>query len=338
MISKSRIETIKPEIEIKILKYLSQGKEYTFSQDEELAEWLGVKAGRGMTDWLKFLLDQGKLIVEKSGRQYHYKLNDKKKVLEELRSHKDTTELAQALQMLAEGESDRFMEDFQRVFSTKDSVVGGHLAIIESLEDENLREKFDLLKKSIKDRKYLYVTTTPMGERFENVKPIQLFFLDNNWYVFIAYKNANEDENAKFLRLSFIKSIEVMAGRPYSNKNTFQKKELQQYEDFLDTVQNAMTLYGVKTYRATLKALPFIAKYFEVNMKKFFPSQEFLRKEEDGSIVFTIEYTQPLEILPFVQKWIPDLVIVSPEELQKAYSDKLQTALSRQGAEVNSKI
>jgi len=101
---------------------------------------------------------------------------------------------------------------------------------------------------------------------------------------------------------------------------------------FLNTVQNAMTLYGVKNHRATLVALPFITKYFEENMKKFFPSQKFIRKEEDSSIVFIIEYTQPLEILPFVQKWMPDLVIGSPKELQNEYSEKLQITLRRQAS------
>jgi len=34
-------------------------------------------------------------------------------------------------------------------------------------------------------------------------------------------------------------------------------------------------------------------------------------------MIFEVKYTQPLEILPFIKKWIPNLVILSPDELKK---------------------
>jgi predicted DNA-binding transcriptional regulator YafY len=34
-----------------------------------------------------------------------------------------------------------------------------------------------------------------------------------------------------------------------------------------------------------------------------------------------------IEILPFIQKWMPDLVIVEPQELKDAYVKKLNQAL-----------
>jgi len=63
-------------------------------------------------------------------------------------------------------------------------------------------------------------------------------------------------------------------------------------------------------------------------MKSFLASQTFIKKEEDGSIIFTLKYTQALEILPFIQKWMPHLVILEPKELQNEYKKKLQEALS----------
>ena len=62
-------------------------------------------------------------------------------------------------------------------------------------------------------------------------------------------------------------------------------------------------------------------------MKKFLKTQKFIKKEDDGSIVFSVEYTQELEILPFVQKWLPDMVILEPKELKETYVKKLQDGL-----------
>ncbi len=89
-----------------------------------------------------------------------------------------------------------------------------------------------------------------------------------------------------------------------------------------------MTLYGVEKKIATIKASPAIAKYFDEGMKKFLPSQTFQSKEADGSVIFTLEYTQELEILPFIQKWLPALVIMEPQALKEAYRQKLLSALS----------
>jgi len=62
-------------------------------------------------------------------------------------------------------------------------------------------------------------------------------------------------------------------------------------------------------------------------MKKFLSSQEYQKKLEDGSVLFNVEYTQELEILPFIQKWMPDLIIVEPQSLKDAYIKKLNKTI-----------
>jgi predicted DNA-binding transcriptional regulator YafY len=89
-----------------------------------------------------------------------------------------------------------------------------------------------------------------------------------------------------------------------------------------------MTLYGEEPKEATIKATPMVAKYFDEGMKKFMPSQCFKEKCDDGSVLFTLKYTQALEILPFVQKWLPDLVIVEPLELKEVYREKLKKVIT----------
>jgi predicted DNA-binding transcriptional regulator YafY len=102
------------------------------------------------------------------------------------------------------------------------------------------------------------------------------------------------------------------------------------YLHFLNNrVQNSMTLYDRERRVAKIKASPEVAKYFDKGMKKMLPSQEFISKESDGSIIFKLEYTQGIEILPLIQKWMPDLVILEPQELKDEYRNKLKEALKR---------
>jgi predicted DNA-binding transcriptional regulator YafY len=191
-------------------------------------------------------------------------------------------------------------------------------SMMEELGSQRVKANFKQLKEAIKKHEYrdiYYTYDETMVEK--NVKCLKLMFMDNNWYLVLV----NEKKELRFQRLSFIDEVK------YAQKNMYAKKEVEVYISFLRKVQNSMTLYGVSVKKATLKATPNIAKYFEKEMKRFLPSQKFQEKCEDGSILFSLEYTQALEILPFVQKWLPDLVIVSPLELKEAYVKKLEETL-----------
>ena len=191
-------------------------------------------------------------------------------------------------------------------------------SIMEELDSEHSKKIFKNLKQAIKRHEYRdIVYHYDEVVVYKNVKCLKLVFMNNNWYLaWIA-----EDKMLKFSRLSFIHEVH------YASKNSFSYNDIEPYLAFLKRLQNAMTLYGVEPKVATLKARPKIAKYFGAEMKKYFPSQKFVEKLDDGSIVFTVEYTQELEVLPFVQRWLPDLIILEPLELKEAYIEKLNRTL-----------
>jgi hypothetical protein len=142
--------------------------------------------------------------------------------------------------------------------------------------------------------------------------------MDNNWYIAIA----SQEKSFLLLRLAFITHVE------YSKKETYQPTQIEKYFKYLKNIQNPMTLYGVDKEVAHLLASPKVAKYFKPNMKKLLSSQTFIAEREDGSVEFTLEYTQPLEILPFIKRWLPDVKIISPSSLQDVMIDDLREFLS----------
>ncbi len=259
----------------------------------------------------------------KKKRRTTYRLIDYSKILKELLesgSYLDSYKnMGMILEMIRENDPKLYRE-LSRIESIDRDVYIFRGYPLEDIKDITIEEKFNELVNHIKNRDYIKIVVH--GKTYEEVKPLKLVFVNNNWYL----ANIGGDKRLRLTRLSFIESIS------YDKKSEkFQLGILENELDFLQNkLQNAMTLYGVDRKVAKLKALPNIAKYFKDGMKRFFLSQKLIEELEDGSIILEIEYTQKLEILPFVQKWAPDLLILKPKSLKDAYLKKLQSAVENQ--------
>ena len=63
-------------------------------------------------------------------------------------------------------------------------------------------------------------------------------------------------------------------------------------------------------------------------MKPLLSSQKFEKLLDDGSVVFTLEYTKPMEVIPFIQSWLPNIMILEPQDLKEKYLEKLQQTIN----------
>jgi len=186
----------------------------------------------------------------------------------------------------------------------------------EDLHNSKLKEYLKELKSAVVNREYRDITYQyTKKEHLKNIKCLKLLFMSNNWYL------ATESEKGlfRFLRVSFIKDIEHS-----KDKLSYQKSIIDRYNHFFATVQNPFTL-NKKPTKAILQASKKVAKYFKKEMKPFFPSQEFLEEREDGSITFSVNYTQDMEILPFVKQWLPDIKIISPKSLEDKFLEDIKS-------------
>ncbi|HFU74813.1 MAG TPA: WYL domain-containing protein, partial [Arcobacter sp.] len=128
----------------------------------------------------------------------------------------------------------------------------------------------------------------------------------------------------KFGRVSFMKKVEYG-----TKKESFHLSSVSNQMKFLTNIQNSMTLYSVPKKIARLKAIQDAKKYFAKDMKPFFKSQRFEKALDNGDVIFTIEYTQELEILPFIQKWIPNIIVIEPLSLKSKLEEHLQLMINR---------
>ena len=152
--------------------------------------------------------------------------------------------------------------------------------------------------------------------RANDVKCLKIVFTDGNWYLTIE----DAEGNFRLLRVAFIVSLSK------SSKN-YQGGILEKYKTYFNKIQNAMSLPSEPLRRALLKASPKVAIYFKEGMKPFFPTQKFKKKLDDGSIIFSIDFTQDMEILPFIKKWLPDIEILEPKDLRETFKEQLKAAL-----------
>lgn len=209
-------------------------------------------------------------------------------------------------------ELEQFTNDNKNIYKFQNSPFEE----LSTLEEKDIFKK---LKRAVKNREYIKLKYKYNDEILDNLKCLKLLFVDNNWYLaFIDNKNI-----LKLARISFIQKVD------YASKiESFQFSSVKEQMIFLNSkLQNAMTLYGVKTKKAKLKVLPSISRYFEKDMKKFLSTQKFIEKIDDGSIFFTIDYTQSIEILPFIESWMPNMVIIEPQELKNEYIKRLNITL-----------
>ncbi len=189
----------------------------------------------------------------------------------------------------------------------------------EDITSLEAKQVFKRVKSAVENHEYRDIKFSYEQKWQRNLRCIKLVLMDNNWYIAFV----DEENILKFGRISFVEEVSYSKG-----KTTFQIHQLQKQITFLkESMQNSMTLYGVKEKIATLKAKRDVARYFQKGMKKFLSSQMFKEELENGDIIFTLNYTQDLEILPLVQRWLPDIEVLSPESLKKAYIEKLKRAL-----------
>ena len=309
-----------------LMSRLAEGEEL-YKQHEELRAQLGDINERTLDRYLQDIHElYGNIVVtEKKKKEFTerkvtvYRVADRKKDVSQILKFflENSNDLGWVLQMINENdpsflkeldESDRY--DIEKNIKEDEGIFVFKSTPFENMENPEQKKIFTQLKKAVKNHEYrTIVYHKNKQEELKDLKCLKLVYMNNNWYLAVE----NDVKRFRFLRLSFIQQVKYAS----VGKESFQLSRVDDRNKYFDSLQNAMTLVGKPFKKAVLKVSPDVALYFEKEMKPFFPSQEYIRTDEDGSIVFSIEYTQPLELLPFVKQWQPDMTILSPQELKK---------------------
>jgi predicted DNA-binding transcriptional regulator YafY len=309
-----------------LLEKLSKGEEL-YSQHEGLIAELDVNQ-RTLDRYLKDIHSLYGHIVrtEKKSKEFSerkttvYRVVDKKKDISEIFKFfiENSTDLSWLLQLVHENDPSLLDESEDKELLEESIKQDKDIFLFKSNPLEHLSDEknklFSIAKMAVKNHEYRSIEYKyGIQESIIDAKLLKLIFMNNNWYLAIE-----QEDKLRLLRFSFITSLQ------YANKSNYQGKILDKYSNFFTALQNPMTL-DTSFSTARLLASPNIAIYFKESMKPFFPSQKFIKENEDGSIEFSLHYTQSIEIMPFIKQWQPDMIIVSPHTLK----DELLTDMNK---------
>jgi Fe2+ or Zn2+ uptake regulation protein len=298
----------------------------TTTAHNQVLEQLLNLGQRQVKRYLDILVEDKVLHATKEGKRSVYTLITKESVSVHL-TKKDMQFFPQLFDLNFNEFDEKSLDRINQMFVAASEILLGRLPITEDLQDERFKTIYTAFKSAIKNHSYMRIWLSDEG-LLDEVKPIRIVFIDNNWNLAFQTKDPKNGEKIfRFCRFSFIDKWEfIIKGK---TRASFHVKEIQSYEAFLGTVQNGLSLYGVPAQTATIRATPAVAKYFDHGMKKFLPSQNFLSKKADGSVIFTLDYTQPLEIFILIRRWLPELIILEPASLIEAYCADLRETIAR---------
>ena len=297
----------------RVMELLVEKKEIR-SNDEEIAELLECSTktlGRYLED---ITILYGNIIKVKRGKGNVYEFVDVSYLFGKILKGSD--DLAWLLELVHKWDSSILGDLYQRSSDENRGVVFYKNSPFEELASEKQREIFSKIQSAVIDKKYRKIIFHKNGKRStRDAICIKLIFMDQNWYVGVL----DREKGFRLLRIFFIEEVST------SRIQTIPEIDLLEYNTFISNMQNPMTAYGEPKMKAHFLVASQRAEYFRGGIKKFLDSQTFLEEREDGSVEFTLEYTHSLEILPFIQKWIPYIKILSPQSL----ADELKEDLER---------
>lgn len=303
----------------KLMEILVEQREIK-ANDKEIAELLGYSTktlGRHLNDLATI---NSNVIKVKKGKNSVYELIDTSYVFEKIMQN--TNDFSWFFDLVDRWD-DAIFKDMNYEISKKERDVFLYKnSPFEELQSDGQKDIFRTLKEAIIEKKYLDIHYTYDEERiYEQAVPLKLIFMEQNWYLAII----DQKEGFRFLRIFFISKLENISNKSYTSD--IQKKELKACHHFLNNFQNPMSKYNQEKKTAHILASPKVAKYFKPHMKQHFLSEKFIATHDDGSIEFSVEYTQSIEILPFIKKWLPDLKLLSPQSLVDELRADLKTYL-----------
>ena len=198
------------------------------------------------------------------------------------------------------------------------------LSLLESLESKSQEN----------NRTDIFFTRTNLGEITLETESILLLQNAIKEHIIISFKFLQELNNTKthtqreimplkilnFNGQWYLLGLESSVMKKFYLNNIADIKEVRQGESVseevlgrLDNALNAWFVPEAKPFLVRLWVDSKVAKYFK--RKKISPNQH-LDENKDGSLDITLHITSYMEIAPLVLMWIPNVVVLEPQELK----------------------
>ncbi len=172
---------------------------------------------------------------------------------------------------------------------------------------DNYNNDTVLIKNAINTK---HIITCTYNDKHRKIYPLKIINIEGYWYLINLDTGNNK---VKTFHLNTIKDIEVLAHRFHID-----------IEEVVKGFQNSINAYFIPSAKPITVALyidKHIVKLFE--RKPLNSSARVMKRYDDGSIDLEIIISTFMEIIPTIQKYIPYIKVIEPQEL----SDKIEENL-----------
>ena len=172
------------------------------------------------------------------------------------------------------------------------------------------KEIFKFLERAIKYKKEIKFKYTNIDKiSYFTIEPYKIALFENNFYL-LGLEKKSKNKFHKILRISLISECEFSG-------NDF-KRDLN-YLDFVEFINSPWANYTPNFRENLIEVVVQIpknqSKYFL--LKKFYPTQEIIATNSDGSIDVSFKVINLAEIFTLIKQWIPTIKILKPRKLKK---------------------
>jgi predicted DNA-binding transcriptional regulator YafY len=194
-------------------------------------------------------------------------------------------------------------EDFslhvEGLFDKFEGLLSHEIYSVSSLEKiDDFRDEIVLVKYAIKHKQEIECI---YRDKKRTLQPLKILNFDDFWYL-VNYDTQYND--IRKYHLNSIKNIELLNSHFEVNENSLRK---------FDNAINAWFKPEVEPYMVVLHVNRAIAKYFE--RKPISKTQRILNTYKDGSIEIELFITDDMEIIPTIQRYLPNIKVVEPNSL-----------------------
>jgi len=173
----------------------------------------------------------------------------------------------------------------------------------------------------IENHKKLKVSYAGAGGAKERVLcPVKILASENFFYMMAADDRGKAGEFHKY-RVDRIKRLEILPDEFTPPSPELIKK----------IIGTATTIWGVnegKKIKITLKAEGAAADFLQ--SKELLPNQKVSKPGKDGSVTVNAVIHHPMEVVPLVLHWMPEITILEPGELRAEAKNRIDAYLKKQ--------
>lgn len=152
--------------------------------------------------------------------------------------------------------------------------------------------------------------------------PVKILASEHFFYMMASVDGGKEGQFPKF-RVDRIKKLEILPDEFTPPPPELVKK----------IIGPATTIWGVnegKKIRVSLKAEGAAADFLQ--SKEILPLQKASKPAADGSITVKAVIHHPMEVVPLVLHWMPEITIIEPAELREEAAGRIKAYLKKTGA------